>query len=185
MNNAQNSLDAHLLLNAISSFRSMKALGDGALSQLYDDGLKWVPDNESNSIAIIVKHVSGNMISRWTDFLTTDGEKPNRNRDEEFSDDIQDLAQLKDLWENGWSVLLNTLEGLQPDELLRTVTIRGQAHTVVQAILRQISHYGYHIGQIVYIAKAHKSASWQTLSIAKGGSSKFNDNMMQEQPKNN
>ncbi|WP_372662829.1 DUF1572 family protein [Cohnella sp.] len=176
----QDSLEVHVLETAISSFRSIKALGDGALSQLYEDGVKWVPDNESNSIALIVKHIAGNMLSRWTDFLTSDGEKPNRNRDDEFVDDIKDLTHLKAIWETGWSVLLHTLESLQPEDLLRNVTIRSQDHTVIQAILRQISHYGYHVGQIVYAAKAHKSASWQTLSIAKGGSGKFNENMMQK-----
>lgn len=180
MNNEQQILAVHLLETAINSFRSMKKLGDGTLSQLYEAGVKWVPDKESNSVAVIVKHVSGNMISRWTDFLTTDGEKPNRNRDDEFVDDVKDLAHLKEVWESGWSVLLSTLESLQPEDLLRTVSIRGQDHSVIQAILRQISHYGYHVGQIVYVGKAHKSANWQTLSIAKGGSNKFNDSMMQK-----
>nr|WP_240702789.1 DUF1572 family protein [Cohnella luojiensis] len=105
------------------------------------------------------------------------GEKPDRNRDDEFVDDIEGLAQLMQLWEKGWAVLFDSLEELTPDDLLRTVTIRGQAHSVLQAIHRQISHYGYHVGQIVYVAKANKSADWQTLSIAKGGSGKFNESL--------
>jgi hypothetical protein len=171
------SLAQHYLESSIAGFKGQKLLGDRALSQLDDCGIAWSPDPESNSIAVIIKHVAGNMISRWTDFLTTDGEKPNRNRDDEFVDDIPDMASLKEIWEQGWAALFHALEELTPEELLRTVTIRGQAHTVLQAIHRQISHYGYHVGQIVFAAKAHKSAEWQTLSVAKGGSDKFNEEM--------
>jgi hypothetical protein len=170
-------LATHFIETSIADFKSQKLLGDRALSQLDDSGIAWSPDPESNSIAIIVKHVAGNMISRWTDFLTTDGEKPDRNRDDEFVDDIQDLDRLKEIWEKGWVVLFHALKELNPEDVLRTVTIRGQTHSVLQAIHRQISHYGYHVGQIVYIAKALKSADWQTLSIAKGGSGKFNEGM--------
>jgi hypothetical protein len=176
MNN-ENALAQHMLETSIADFRSQKSLGDRALSQLDEAAVGWSPDPESNSIAIIVKHVSGNMISRWTDFLATDGEKHDRNRDDEFIDDIEGLAQLTQIWEKGWAVLFDTLEKLTPDDLMRTVTIRGKAHTVLQAIHRQISHYGYHVGQIVYVAKANKSAEWQTLSIAKGGSGNFNESM--------
>lgn len=167
-------LEQHMLETSIADFRSQKSLGDRAISQLDEAGIRWSPEPESNSIAIIVKHVSGNMISRWTDFLTSDGEKPNRNRDDEFADDIASLESLNQVWEKGWAVLFHALEQLKPEDLLRTVTIRGQAHTVVQAIHRQLSHYGYHVGQLVYVAKAYRSANWQTLSIAKGGSDKFN-----------
>jgi hypothetical protein len=172
-----NELAKNVLETTISVFRSQKSLGDLSIGQLDEESLHWAPDKESNNIAIIVKHVSGNMLSRWTDFLTTDGEKPNRNRDDEFVDDIETLGSLMETWEIGWFVLFHALEALQPEDLLRTVTIRGQAHTVIQAINRQISHYGYHVGQIVYIAKAYKSAEWQTLSIAKGGSGRFNENL--------
>jgi hypothetical protein len=167
----------HVLETTIAGFRSLKSLGDRAIAQLDEVSLHWSPDKESNSVAIIVKHVAGNMISRWTEFLTTDGEKPNRNRDEEFEDDINDMESLNVLWEKGWNVLFDTLDRLEPNDLLQNVTIRGQALTVIQAINRQVSHYGYHVGQIVYVAKAKKSADWQTLSIAKGGSNKFNENM--------
>lgn len=176
MNN-ENTLAMHVLETTIAGFRSVKVLGDRAIAQLQEDGLHWTPEVDSNSVAVIVKHVAGNMVSRWTDFLTSDGEKPDRNRDKEFEDDISDLVNLKALWEKGWAVLFHALEALQPEDLLQTVTIRGQDHTVMQAIHRQISHYSYHVGQIVYVAKAHKSAEWQTLSIAKGGSDKFNESM--------
>jgi hypothetical protein len=162
-----NELANNVLETSISVFRSQKTLGDLSISQLDEESLHWAPDKESNNIAIIVKHLSGNMLSRWTDLLTTDGEKPNRNRDDEFVDDIETLASLMETWKKGWSVLFDALEALQPEDLLRTITIRGQDHTIIQAINRQISHYGYHVGQIVYIAKAYKSAEWQTLSIAK------------------
>ncbi|WP_027088255.1 DUF1572 family protein [Cohnella panacarvi] len=173
----QDDLAVQYLDTSLSTFRSQKKLADRAMEQLDDAGLFWVPDPESNSIAIIAKHVAGNMISRWTDFLTTDGEKPNRNRDDEFVDGFTDKQQVLDLWEQGWNVLLATLSELTPDDLLRTVTIREEPHTVVQAIQRQISHYGYHVGQIVYAAKAYRSAQWNTLSIAKNASARFNASM--------
>ncbi len=175
--NDEQALARQIIETSIADFKGQKLLGDRALAQLDDNGIAWRPDAESNSTAIIVKHVAGNMISRWTDFLTTDGEKPNRNRDDEFLDDIVDMDNLKEVWEKGWAVLFHALEALEPGDILRTVTIRGQPHSVLQAIHRQISHYGYHVGQIVYVAKAYKSADWQTLSIAKGGSGKFNEQM--------
>jgi len=170
-------LAVHYLETSVAAFKSQKKLAERAMEQLDDAGMFWVPEPESNSIAIIAKHVAGNMISRWTDFLTTDGEKPNRNRDDEFVDGFTDKQQVLDLWEQGWNVLLTTLSELTPDDLLRTVTIRGEPHTVVQAIQRQISHYGYHVGQIVYAAKAYRSAQWNTLSIAKNASAQFNASM--------
>ncbi|MFC5471618.1 DUF1572 family protein [Cohnella suwonensis] len=170
-------LASHALATSIATFRSQKSLGDRALAQLDDAAVGWTPEPENNSVAVIVKHVSGNMISRWTDFLTSDGEKPWRERDGEFVDDVGSLERLKELWELGWSALFGALEALRPDDLLRTVYIRGQAHTALEAINRQISHYGYHVGQIVYVAKAYKSAGWNTLSIAKGQSRSFNEEM--------
>ncbi len=172
-------LAAHLLETCISTFKSQKSLGDKAMAQLDDSGLFWSPEPESNSIAVIVKHVSGNMVSRWTDFLTSDGEKPNRNRDGEFADDLADRVQVLEAWEKGWNALLGALTALTPDDLLRTVAIRGESHTVVQAIQRQVSHYGYHVGQIVYIAKAYRSSDWETLSIARNKSAAFNERMRQ------
>jgi hypothetical protein len=172
-----NRLAEHVLAVSIRDFRSLKALGDKAIAQLPEEGLNWSPEPESNSIAVIINHLSGNMISRWTDFLTSDGEKADRNRDAEFDNDSAGSAELLVRWEAGWKVLLETLQSLKPEDVLATVLIRGEAHTVLQAIHRQISHYGYHIGQIVYIAKAFRSGQWQTLSIAKGKSSAFNDRM--------
>ncbi|MFB9325510.1 DUF1572 family protein [Paenibacillus aurantiacus] len=167
-------LASHVLAQSIQDFRGQKKLGDKSLSQLPEAGFRWTPEPESNSIAIMINHLHGNMLSRWTDFLTTDGEKPSRNRDAEFEDDGADAAELLARWEQGWAALLGALEALTPEDLLQTVTIRGEAHTVVQAIHRQISHYGYHVGQLVYVAKAYRSSAWQTLSIPKGGSNAFN-----------
>ncbi|WP_391572484.1 DUF1572 family protein [Cohnella sp.] len=174
-------LAAHVLAVAKSDFEGQKKLGDRTIAQLDEHGLNWQPEPESNSISVIVKHMSGNMVSRWTDFPHADGEKPGRNRDDEFVDDIPSLAQLQEVWEKGWAVLFNALNGLKPEDLLLEVTIRGQPHTVLQAIHRQISHYGYHVGQLVYVAKAYKSTEWQTLSIAKGRSAKFNEEMLLRQ----
>jgi hypothetical protein len=179
MNESVENVARHTLETVIDDFRAIKKLGDGALAQLDDDddAMRWVPDAESNSAAVVVKHMAGNMVSRWTDFLTTDGEKPDRNRDEEFVDDVESLEALRKIWENGWGVLFGALERLTPEHLMQEVTIRGQLHTVLQAIHRQISHYACHTGQLVYVAKARKSAGWQTLSIPRGGSSGFNETM--------
>lgn len=179
--NDSQSLAAHLLDTCVAVFRSQKKLGDQAIAQADDAGLFWTPDPESNSIAVIVKHVSGNMLSRWTDFLTTDGEKPGRNRDDEFVDDFADRAQVLEAWEKGWHALFGALTSLVPEDLSSTVAIRGEPHSVVQAIQRQISHYGYHVGQIVYAAKAYKSSDWQTLSIARNRSAAFNERMKRRQ----
>lgn len=173
----KDSLAEHYLETSLAAFKSQKKLADRAMAQLDEAGMFWVPEPESNSVAIIVKHVAGNMISRWTDFLTTDGEKPSRNRDDEFVDGFTNKQQALDVWQQGWNVLLETIAGLTPDDLFRTVTIREEPHSVIQAIQRQISHYGYHVGQIVYAAKAYRSAQWTTLSIAKNASAQFNAQM--------
>jgi hypothetical protein len=154
-------------------FRSQKELADKSIAQLPNTDLFWQPDAESNSIAIIMKHLAGNMISRWTDFLTSDGEKPHRNRDSEFEIYEQDAKRLKDYWERAYGVFFTTLDSLNEDDLLKIVTIRKEPHTVIQAIQRQLSHYGYHIGQIVYIAKQIKGSAWQTLSIPRGKSEEY------------
>ncbi|MBW7473740.1 DUF1572 domain-containing protein [Paenibacillus oenotherae] len=172
-----NQLAKQVLFLSIRDFQGLKSLGDRAISQLSADELHWSPMPDSNSIAIIINHLSGNMISRWTDFLTTDGEKENRNRDTEFENDDASQAELLRRWELGWHTLLSTLQDLQPEDLLATVYIRGEAHSVLQAIHRQIAHYGYHVGQIVYIAKACRSEHWETLSIKKGESADFNARM--------
>jgi len=179
----EQSLAEHTLELVIAGFKSTKKLGDGALSQLDAEHVNWRPEPESNSPAVIVQHMVSNMISRWTDFLTSDGEKPGRNRDEEFQDAISDIGELIAHWERGWAVLFAALESLGPDDLLRTVTIRGEPHTVLQAIHRQLTHYSYHTGQLVYIVKATKSAEWRTLSIAKGQSKAFNEQMLERSKK--
>lgn len=165
------------LPSAISIFKQYKGLADKAIAQIGETELHWKPEPESNSIYVIIKHMSGNMQSRWTDFLTSDGEKEWRNRDTEFEEDASTKAEALLLWEKGWACLFNAIEPLAAEDLGRIVHIRGEAHSVMEAINRQIAHYSYHVGQIVYIAKACRSAQWQTLSIAKGSSGAFNDNM--------
>ncbi|XOK60244.1 DUF1572 family protein [Paenibacillus elgii] len=158
-------LGDEFLKESISAFESMKKLADGTMSQLEDAHFYETIDPESNSLEILIKHMHGNMISRWTDFLTTDGEKPDRNRDGEFEVSRLPRAELLRLWEEGWERVFQTLRSLTPDDVLRTVYIRGEAHTVLKAIQRQVSHYGYHVGQIVFLGKHLKSDHWQTLSI--------------------
>ncbi|XEC97503.1 DUF1572 family protein [Paenibacillus tarimensis] len=175
------SLASHVLDQSKLDFQSLKKLGDRALGQLKsDEALHWAPDPESNNAAVIINHMSGNMISRWTDFLTSDGEKPDRNRDREFEDDHAKLEELLKRWETGWRILFKALDELEPDQLLRKVMIRGQKHTVIRAIHRQLTHYGYHVGQLVYVAKACSGQEWQTLSVPKGGSDAFNEQMIRK-----
>jgi uncharacterized protein DUF1572 len=154
--------------------RYYKMLGERAMAQATDDHLTVTLDAESNSIAIIVKHLSGNMISRWTDFLSADGEKPDRDRDAEFTTPPQTRAEITALWEAGWKAVFDSLGPLTEEDLGRTIRIRGEAHSVMQAINRQIAHYAYHIGQIVFIAKHLTSDRWNSLSIPRGRSSDFN-----------
>lgn len=148
-----------------SRFREMKGTAERTFAQLTDEQLFWAPNEESNSIAMIIQHLRGNMLSRWTDLFTTDGEKPDRNRDGEFEPAKGDRAAILALWDEGWSTFLNTLDSLTETDLLRTIYIRKEPHSVIQAIERQVYHYGYHVGQIVYIAKQMKDADWQTLTI--------------------
>ncbi|MGE3802575.1 MAG: DUF1572 family protein [Candidatus Kapaibacterium sp.] len=158
-------------------FHRLKSLAEKGIAQVDPTNFFARSDGESNSIAILVKHMSGNLRSRWTDFLTTDGEKPNRNRDTEFEvEDSETAEHLMSDWEDCWNVLFNTLEELTPDDLTRTITIRGEEFLVYQAITRQISHYAYHVGQIVMLAKRWRSGEWQTLSIARGRSEEFRAN---------
>ena len=161
------------LEESVKSFRGLKSNAEKGIEQLNDADLHWSFNEESNSIATIMKHMAGNMISRWTDFLTTDGEKENRNRDGEFEDDFTSREQLMDFWNKGWKVFLDTLYTLNEDDLLKTVYIRKEPHTVIRAMQRQLAHYGYHCGQIIYVAKQIKGSEFKTLSIAKGESSKF------------
>ncbi|MFA1736400.1 DUF1572 family protein [Lysinibacillus fusiformis] len=160
-------------------FKNVKELGDGALAQLEGAELHWAYNEESNSIAVIVKHVSGNMISRWTDFLTTDGEKTTRNRDDEFINSLNTKEAILAVWEEGWQVFLGALATITESDLQGHVTIRGEKLAVIDAIERQMAHYSQHIGQIIYIAKQVKGSDWQTLSIARGQSQAFNKAMLE------
>jgi hypothetical protein len=162
--------------DSIDLFRYYKKLGERAMEQCPDEALFATLDPESNSIAIIVKHMVGNMRSRWTDFLTSDGEKPDRHRDSEFEDAPQTRSELIAAWERGWQILFNALEPLTDADLGRTITIRTEPHSVMQAINRQMAHYGMHIGQILYAAKhftTAKTGSWASLSVPRGKSQQF------------
>jgi len=164
------------LADSLAVFRVYKSLGERALAQVADDQLQWAPDSESNSIAIIVKHMAGNMRSRWSDFLTSDGEKPDRNRDSEFEEPPATREALMQSWESGWRCLFAALEPLTDADLERTVYIRTEPHSVMQAINRQVAHYAYHVGQIVFLAKQLQSPSglWVALTIPRGKSRGFN-----------
>ena len=171
---ADQSLGQHYLDNALRTFRNYKELAERALVQVSDEEFFATLDPESNSIAVIMKHLAGNMFSRWTDFLNTDGEKPERDRDLEFEMlSGTTRGDMLDYWEQGWKCVFTAVEPLQPEDLMRTITIRGQDHTVLQAINRQITHYAYHVGQIVYLAKHFKSSEWQSLSIPRNKSVEF------------
>ncbi len=159
-------------------FRYYKGLAERAMAQVTDEQLGAVLDGETNSIAITVKHMAGNMRSRWTDFLTTDGEKPNRNRDTEFEDPASTREDLLAQWEEGWQCVFGALEPLSEQDLTRTVTIRGEAHSVMQAINRQVAHYAYHCGQIVLLAKHFKNSEWACLSVPRGKSANFNRSVL-------
>ena len=164
------------LKDSIDLFRYYKRLGERAMEQVPDEGLFAVLDKESNSIAIIVKHMAGNMRSRWTDFLTTDGEKRDRNRDGEFEDPPNTRAELIAVWERGWRYMFDALEPLTDADLGRRVTIRTEPHSVMQAINRQIAHYAHHVGQILYAAKhftVEKTGKWESLSVPRGKSKEF------------
>lgn len=160
--------------DALAVFRYYKKLGERAMEQVSDQHLFTALDDEANSIAIIVKHMTGNMRSRWTDFLTTDGEKPNRNRDSEFIDPPATRAALMADWEDGWARMFAAIEPLTDADLTRTITIRGEAHSVMQAINRQLAHYPHHVGQIVLLAKHFACDHWQSLSVPRNRSAEFN-----------
>jgi uncharacterized damage-inducible protein DinB len=162
------------LTTAIKRFKEYKLLGEKALAQLNDDDLLRQPNEASNSIAVIIQHIHGNMLSRWTNFLTEDGEKEWRRRDAEFENQVHSKEAVLALWNEGWSVFLQTLETLTEEDLLKHVTIRTQPLTVIDAINRQMAHYSYHVGQIVYLARWIKGTAWQSLSIPKGGSAAYN-----------
>ena len=162
------------LKDSVDVFRYYKTLGERAMAQCPDECLSTGLDAESNSIAIIVKHMAGNMRSRWTDFLITDGEKPGRNRDTEFEDAPKTRAALLELWDDGWKRVFNALAPLGDEDLVREITIRTEPHSVMQAINRQVAHYSYHVGQIVHLARHFAADKWQTLTIPKKKSAEFN-----------
>lgn len=162
-------------------FQYYKSLGDKAMAQIEEKDLFMKPNEESNSIAIIVQHLYGNMLSRWTDFLNTDGEKEWRNRDQEFEDWMKTKAEVMDSWEKGWKCLFDALDPLSEKDLDKLVYVRNEGHSVMEAVLRQIAHYSYHIGQIVYLAKTIKGEGWQTLSIAKNASGDYNKAKFEEE----
>jgi Protein of unknown function (DUF1572) len=168
-------LPAHYLDEIRRQLRGYKRLGEGAIDQLEDAQLFTTLDPESNSVAILVKHLAGNMRSRFTDFLTDDGEKPNRKRDQEFElTSAVTRADLMRWWEEGWSCVFSAVENLKPGDVTRIVTIRGEPHTVLQALNRALAHYASHISQMIFLAKHLRSAKWQTLSVPRGKSEEFN-----------
>ena len=160
--------------DSLSIFHYYKKLADRAMTQVTDEQLFATLDEEGNSIAVVVKHMAGNMRSRWTDFLTTDGEKPDRDRDSEFADPPATRKALLELWENGWACVFGAIEPLTEADLGRTITIRGEPHSVMQAINRQLAHYPHHVGQIVLLAKHFACDYWQSLSVPRNKSAEFN-----------
>jgi hypothetical protein len=170
-----NNIAAHYLDEARRQMRGYKRLAEGAVAQVKDDEFFVTLDPESNSIAILLKHMAGNMRSRFTDFLTSDGEKPDRRRDQEFEiGPGTTRAEVMRWWEGGWSRVFAAFDSLKPEDVMRTVTIRGEPHTVLQAINRQIAHYAHHIGQVLFLAKHFRSAEWKSLSIPRGKSEEYN-----------
>ncbi len=173
------------LKDIIKLFEYYRILGEKAMEQVEEEDLFWKSDPNSNSIAVIVKHISGNMLSRWTDFLSSDGEKEWRDRDSEFETDLKSKSELMEIWNKGWGCLFSTLNMLKGSDMTRTVYIRNTGHSVSEAINRQLAHYASHIGQIVILAKMIKKEAWLSLSIPKGSSSDFNKSMFSRDLKNN
>ena len=170
------------ITSATKRLKYYKDLGDKTFEQLSDADFHYQPNEESNSIAIIIQHVAGNMLSRWTNFLTEDGEKEWRQRDDEFEIHTYDKQQLHVLWEKGWACFLNAIEPLEKKDLKKKIYIRQESLTVIDAINRQLAHYPYHIGQIIYIAKIIKNKNWQNLSIPKGDSTQYNNGQQLKDP---
>ncbi|MFM9837371.1 MAG: DUF1572 family protein [Cyclobacteriaceae bacterium] len=167
-------VEQNFLESATKFFKYYKKLGEGAIDQLTDDEVLQQPNETSNSIALIVHHISGNMLSRFTDFMTTDGEKPWRNREAEFDQAYSNKKEMMVAWEKGWACLFNALENLQPTDLSKIIYIRNEGQTVLEAIQRQLAHYPHHIGQILYQAKILKGQAFKSLSISKGRSESYN-----------
>lgn len=162
-------------------FHYYKGLGEKAIAQIGDEHLNWRPNDASNSIAVIVHHLSGNMLSRFTDFLTSDGEKAWRNRDAEFDEGYKSKAEMMEAWEKGWNVVFAAIDPLKDEDLDRIIYIRNEGQTVVEALQRQLAHYASHIGQILYIGKAIKGDDWKSLSIPKGQSKGYNQEKFEQQ----
>lgn len=179
MSDNEPGLGAAYLAEVRRVFARQQALAERALAQVNDEHFFDAPGPDENSIAIIVKHMGGNMRSRWRDFLATDGEKPDRDRDGEFELRGESRQAVMERWQQGWQVLFSAIEGLGPDDVLREVRIRGEAHTVLQAIERQVDHYAYHVGQVVQLARHFAGTRWETLSIARGASQQFNEPLRQ------
>jgi hypothetical protein len=167
--------------DALTSFRNYKKLAERAIEQVSDEEFFAAIDGEANSIGVVLKHIAGNLHSRWRDFLTTDGEKPDRDRDTEFIADGDNRESLLKFWESGWQVLFDNLEPLTDQDFARTITIRGEPHSVVEAVNRQLTHYSYHIGQIVLLAKHFRSSDWKTLSVPRNRSGEFNKHLTEKQ----
>ncbi len=171
-------IETVFLESIIKRFKEYKTLGEKTFEQLNEDDMLRRPNEASNSVAVIIQHLHGNMLSRWTNFLTEDGEKAWRKRDEEFEEKFWNKETILQLWNDGWNVFLTSLESLAADDLLKTVSIRSQPLLVADFIIRQLAHYAYHVGQIVYIGRWLKEGSWESLSIPKNGSKAFNEKMM-------
>ena len=169
------------LRSSLAEFRKYKKYGDAAMAQVSDAQLNLLPEPNSNSIGTIVKHLHGNMISRWANLFDADGESANRNRDAEFEIEELSREQVLELWESGWTCLFSALEHLKPPDFSRLVFIRGEPHSVIAVVQRQLAHYSGHVGQIVYLAKIFQGENFKTLSIAKGQSAAFNAAMLEKQ----
>ena len=181
MIDVMDAIETHLLDEIRRQMRGHKRLAEGALAQLREQDFFVTLDAESNSVAILIKHIAGNMRSRFQDFLTSDGEKPDRQRDQEFEvGGRPSREELMHWWEQGWGVVLGALDALKPEDLMRTVYIRQEPHTVVQALNRALAHYAFHIGQIVFLAKHVRSSEWKTLSVPRGKSEEFNRMSLEE-----
>jgi len=171
---AGSELGVHYLKDALRQLHKYKAMADAALAQVDDADLFRAPDPESNSIALVMKHLAGNLRSRWRDFRTTDGEKPDRRRDSEFEVEAGDTKEsIRESWEDGWRILFEALSPIREADLLATIRIRGEEHTVLEAVQRQLTHYAYHVGQIVFLAKHYAGSRWRSLSIPRGKSREF------------
>ena len=173
------------LSTVIARVKYYKYLGEKTFEQLEEKDFHWLPSSESNSIAVIIQHMTGNMLSRWTNFLTEDGEKEWRQRDDEFEIHSYSKQQLVDIWNKGWDCFLNALNSLNEDDLLKTIHIRKESMSAIDAINRQLAHYAYHIGQIVYVGRMIKNEKWNNLSIPKGASQQYNHAKQAKDPAKN